>query len=147
MTCRTCNGPIRENLHGEWAHWGPAAAANNGHTPDPTGETLRDAAMQKVDDAAPDTWRTKADDAIKETAFRHYSFTSDEVWEVLDEWGVPRPPEARALGPAMTRAAKNGYMEPLSSFRPSRRPELHASPRRLYRSRLYGEDSRMEEWI
>jgi len=99
-------------------------------------KAARDKAMAQVDGNASPDWKDLADHAIDHTARLHHILSSDNVWYTLDEWEIPRPHEARAMGPRMVAAVKRGTITPSPLFRPSSRPELHASPRRLYSSNL-----------
>ena len=100
----------------------------------------RDTAIAQVDQNANEIWKLRADAAIDAAAKRHHELTSDDVWIILDKWGIPRPREARALGPRMIAAAKRGSIEATPYFRASIRVELHASPRRVYESQIYRGD-------
>lgn len=99
------------------------------------GPALRDVAMHRVDEAADDDWKALADKAIAQIAATSKRFTADDVWGLLDEQGVDRPREARALGPRMMAAARDGLIVSTDEFRKSTRAELHACPRRVWRSR------------
>jgi hypothetical protein len=59
---------------------------------------LRDAGIERADRAAHHEWKDHADDAIRYTARNRAAFNADDVWRVLDTWGIPRPREARAFG-------------------------------------------------
>lgn len=101
------------------------------------GRRRRNEAIDAVDTSVGAQWRAHADEAIITAAANHPRITSDDVWEVLDARAIPRPPEPRAMGPRMLAAAKAGIIRATPFFQPSTRPELHASPRRLYDSLTY----------
>ncbi len=95
-----------------------------------------DEAVQRVDDHADDWWKVAADDAFVTCAARYQTFTTDQVWELLDRRSVLRPTEPRAMGPRARSAVQRGVIEPTGDYRPSERPETHRNPKRVYRSLL-----------
>lgn len=98
----------------------------------------RDEAMSRVDGAIDiEEWKPIADRAIEELARRSPAFIVDEVWKILDGWRIPRPREGRAVGPRITEAHKRGLIAPTEDFRPSEQVRSHATPRRVWRSRIY----------
>lgn len=97
------------------------------------GRRRRDVGMARADTAAPRPWKDYADDAIRHLARTHGGeFTSDDVWRILDEWEIPRPPEGRALGPRMVAARNAGIIEPTGRYRPTDQTKSHGSPAALY---------------
>jgi hypothetical protein len=97
----------------------------------------RDAAMHRVDEHAPTTWKECAESAIRWVAERREEMTTDPVWYVLDSWSVPFPPEPRALGPLMKSACKWGWLEQTGRVHKSVRPECHRRPLAVYKSKVY----------
>lgn len=98
---------------------------------------LRDEGIRRSDTHAATSWKRHADEAIDYAARRLAELSADDVWIVLDGWGIPRPREARALGARMLSAVRRGSIDPTDRYRPSTRPELHQSPTRVYHSLLY----------
>src|ERR1019366_7255116 len=69
----------------------------------------RDEAMLRVQaHSAP--WAAVAMDAVRAAARRETFLSSESIWKVLDDWGIPRPIELRAVGPVMARAVKEGLI-------------------------------------
>lgn len=93
----------------------------------------RDDAVARVDVGADPDWKGVAYSAVVEASLSG-TFTTDDVWRVLDGWGVPRPREPRALAPVMLRAKKAGLISPTSEFRNSDRVVCHANPKRVWRA-------------
>lgn len=92
----------------------------------------RDAALSKVEErSAP--WRAVAWDALMAVAKRTVVLSSEDVWDELDRWGIPRPVEPRSIGPVMMRAVKEGVLEPLGYDRGTD-PKHHRDILRTYRS-------------
>ena len=92
----------------------------------------RDAALDAVEDAAPEDWKALADAAVLRCAETFDYFTSDDVWEALDVV----PPEPRALGAVMASARRAGTIAPTDRVTRSYRPTCHARPVRVWRSLL-----------
>ncbi len=90
----------------------------------------RDSALALVDEAAPIPWKLSADRAIVEAARTLSDFMADDVWTILDEWGIPPPPEPRALGPRIQAARRAGIVQATGDFRKSVRS--HGTPRYVY---------------
>lgn len=91
----------------------------------------RDVALDRVDDPP---WRAFADRAIAAVAARRNTVTSEDVWAELDRMGIPRPAEARCMGPAMVAAVKAGLLATMG-FTTGTNPKHHADVMRVYRSR------------
>ncbi len=100
----------------------------------PTGATLRDEAIERVTDNADDDWLDAAARAIRYVATRDETFTTDQVWEVLEQWDHSEPHEKRAMGGAMVRALRAQVCFKTGAYRPSKRPICKARPIPIYRS-------------
>lgn len=87
----------------------------------------RDAAQRRQDGI----WMDGAVEAIASLARCQEKITSDDVWAVI---GMP-PRESRMIGNALTRAGSAGLIEPTDEHRPSKRPENHSRPIRVWVSR------------
>lgn len=94
-------------------------------------------AMEQADAGADEKWKALADAAIVEAATAKAIITADDVWALLDAKKVPRPPEGRALGPRMARAARAGILEKDTAFVPAERVERHAAPLQTWRSKVF----------
>ena len=86
--------------------------------------------MEKAKENADADWYDAALRCVERAAHDMDYFTTDDVWRQ----GLRKPREPRALGPVMTEAMKRGWIVPLSSHEKSKRPEAHASPKRVWRS-------------
>jgi len=77
----------------------------------------------------------EAADRAVELAARHCSaFIVDQVWQYVDgEYSVDK----RAMGPAMLRAVKAKLIVGSEDYRPSAQLRGHATPRRIWISRIY----------
>lgn len=93
-----------------------------------------DAAIEQVDFNADPTWKKAADKAIRHVAVTRREFSTDDVWEVLYELAIEPPDEPRALGAAMRRAARDGFIVATDRVVRSARPECHTRPIRVWRS-------------
>ena len=90
----------------------------------------------RADEHAADKWKALADLAIMQCARRLPEFTSDEVWMVLDGYGIERPPEGRAMGHRMTAAAKAGTISKTDRVQPTKQVKSHHSPKNIWRSNI-----------
>jgi hypothetical protein len=88
----------------------------------------RDEAIQQVDDAAEEKWKSLADEAIASLARVGFDFIGDDVWDLLDYRGALRPREMRALGPRIQAAVRSGLIERTGEARPSVRSHLSDKP-------------------
>jgi hypothetical protein len=101
-------------------------------------EALRaaDEAVAQAEQHADDAWFEAALRCVSYLAATRVSFTTDDVWEVLNALPDVSTHEPRALGAVMRRASKQGCIEPSFSYRPSSRTECHGRPVRVWYSRL-----------
>lgn len=95
----------------------------------------RDEAMQCVDDHAPVEWKETAWDWLVGYLQSHREFFPDDVWRA----GLEEPPNARALGPLVKRAAAAGLI--VKTDRTRQRTRGHATPAVVWRSLVYREES------
>lgn len=72
--------------------------------------------------------------AIFITATEKSRFIVDDVWQTYGE--RRRPIDNRLMGNAMRRAVLAGYIEPTNEYVPSRQPQCHGNPRRVWRSKV-----------
>lgn len=106
-------------------------------TPEEQGRLARDAAIERAELGANPVWAVTALWAVRFLASRRPSFTTDDVWAVLDDLQVETP-ERRALGGVMRHAAAAGFITPTDTFIRSHRPECHCRPVLCWRSLLFG---------
>jgi hypothetical protein len=71
-------------------------------------QAARDLAMTYAEAGGDPAWQEAARHAVWWLACNRETFTVDDVWALLDEREVPRPPEPRALGPILMRALRKG---------------------------------------
>lgn len=85
-------------------------------------------------------WRTFARKALRDAAVDGDDLTSDDVWHLLHEHGIPGPIEPRAMGPVMLGGVRDGWIEATNMVRISNDPASpnHKRPQRVYRSRITG---------
>jgi hypothetical protein len=97
----------------------------------------RDAAVAQGLRAAHEEWKKAALAAIYGCAKRYKCFTTDQVEELLEYYGVSTH-DTRALGGLMKRAEGHGWIEITDRTRPSRMPRNHRRPKRLWNSLIRG---------
>jgi len=78
-------------------------------------------------------WRTLATAAILRLAFQGGSFTTDDVWTVVEPFGVTTH-DNRALGAVMKAMQRTGLIEATTTFLPSTRAVNHNRPVRVWRA-------------
>lgn len=91
----------------------------------------RDAAIQRVGDAADQDYMRIALQVVAELARSGAAFTTDDVIARMPD-GVSTH-EPRALGAVMRRAQRAGIVEPTNSYRNSTMTTCHGRPKRLWR--------------
>lgn len=96
-------------------------------------KSLRDDSLVKVEEHAPEDWKTRAWTALVEHLRRNEEFFAPDFWRVS---GLEKPREARALGALIMRAAKEGLIAKVG-FRQSTDPRSHLCPRAVWRSTIY----------
>ena len=95
--------------------------------PSPVPERARDEAIARVDESH-DLWIERI--ALPAIRRLRGSFTTDDAWKAI---GDVTPPEPRAMGAAMMRAKKAGWIVPTAEYRKSERAACHARPIRVWR--------------
>lgn len=98
-----------------------------------TGQLLLADALERVDANADDRWRAAAREAVRAVAERGGYFTTDDVWHELERTGSVTH-DGRALGSVVKWAAKQGLCAGTDEYRPSRRPECHQRPVKVWRA-------------
>jgi hypothetical protein len=83
-------------------------------------------------------WMGAAAAAIVHVAGQEARFTADDVWLELTRRGCAlEPGDARAMGGALRRAARAGWVRRLpGEYRQSARPKRHAGPVQVWESRI-----------
>ena len=95
----------------------------------------RDEALARVAEHTDPSWEAEAVQAIYTLAARRFpddnlvEFTTDDVWDLLAERGIPAPHEPRALGTIVREATRQGVIR-VVGWAPSRR--RHQSPIRVF---------------
>lgn len=92
--------------------------------------------MAAVDAGADETWKVRMEEALTEICKTRRVFTADEVFALAAErWPEIRTRDARAFGPIMMRAAKDGMIEKADVMgMPCNRPSRHGAPLTVWRS-------------
>ena len=75
-------------------------------------------------------WTGKAEAAVLKVAGRRKYLTTDDIWAT----GLEAPPEPRALGNVLKRAAAMGLIERTGRFRTTKRASRHGAPLAVWRS-------------
>jgi hypothetical protein len=100
------------------------------------GRRRREEAIAVVDENADEQWKAEALEAVRQVCLTQRTFTTDDVWAKLGKKDHTR--ENRAMGAVMRRARSAEYCEATSRYKPTKQPESHASPHRVWRSLLAG---------
>jgi hypothetical protein len=79
-------------------------------------------------------WREGAYARLLELASQKQSFTSDDLVDRMDRYA----PNNKAVGTVMIKAQNAGIIEKTEQFIASRRKNQHGSPRRVWKSLIYG---------
>jgi hypothetical protein len=61
-----------------------------------------------------------------------HEFTSEHVRDFAEAWGFVSPPDKRAWGGVMMRAARAGLIRKTRRFTPSMNPNSHKMPKALW---------------
>lgn len=78
------------------------------------------------------TWQGDSLSAVKKVARKSKTFTTDEVWPLVDY-----PVEPRIMGSLMRMAEVEGIASPTNRFVISERPECHSRPVRVWKSLVF----------
>lgn len=90
-------------------------------------------AIAQAEANAPQQWLADARAAVRHLAAKHPTFIVDAIWEL----GLPKPPEARAIGAVIQWAAREGLIVGTDDFLPSAQAGCHHVPRRVWRSLVF----------
>jgi hypothetical protein len=102
----------------------------------PAAIEARNQAIEQVETNADSTWKLHCEAAIRWLAKTRPEFTTDDVWELMNQRLNPMPHEPRAIGAMMTNAAKANWIAPTDRYTPSARPECHRRPVKIWKSLL-----------
>ena len=91
----------------------------------------RDEGMDRVDRAAPLSWKVYADAFIDLFLRAHRTMHCDELWDA----GLSKPPELRALGPRFQAAARAGKMRKTGRMKKSYHSHMTEKP--VWESLIY----------
>lgn len=97
-------------------------------------EEARDEAIDAVEANADAEWLGLAVRAVRYIAKTNAYFTTDDVWDVLETYGIKAPREPRAMAAAMRQAQAEGVIRATHDYRSSERTVSHARPKRLWAS-------------
>jgi hypothetical protein len=103
------------------------------------GEAGKNAGIARAARAANPEWVVFMEAALIEVARRQPFFFTDDVERIRVTRGGPSTHENRAMGAIMQRAQRNGMCEQTPTFVPTHRAVGHYGPRRVWRSRIYGD--------
>ena len=105
----------------------------------------RDTAIARVTMASAD-WQPFARLALQTIACEREEFTTDDVWRLLHERGIPDPRDNRSMTGAIGYGATHGLIEwtPLSRRTPHPATRNHMRPQTIWRSLIVGEEP--PEW-
>ncbi|HVA28084.1 MAG TPA: hypothetical protein VNF68_07880 [Candidatus Baltobacteraceae bacterium] len=78
-------------------------------------------------------WKALALERIRFLAATARAFSTDDVWSILDP--LPKPEDARALGPVLRQAQDLGLILRCDMTTVSKRPACHARPVAVWLSR------------
>ena len=98
------------------------------------GEAARDEAIQRVEEAADEDFKSAAIEVIEFVARTTPRFTTDRVWYFITKRGITPPREPRVLGALMRKAAGRGWIEATNEHRLSTKSSNHRRPIRVWRS-------------
>ncbi len=90
-------------------------------------------AIATVTNNADQTWLTSCYSVIVQIATTTDTFTTDDIWQALENAALPTPHEPRAIGAVLRQAAADGLICPTDTYQPSARVACHARPIRVWR--------------
>jgi hypothetical protein len=94
----------------------------------------RDEAMARASNGASIDEKDLLRDALRTLCEGSVEFTTDEVWFILQSQGAEPPREPRVLGPIVTQAVKQKWMD--DTGRMARSKRRHATKMTIYRPLL-----------
>lgn len=91
--------------------------------------------MAAADAHAPTGWSKAAFQFVSSYSEMHEFFHVDEFWTWATAYGLSTPPNQKAIGPVIARAARKGVLEHTNVSAQSVRS--HLSPKPVWRCRAY----------
>lgn len=109
--------------------------------PDARRESIerREDALRRVRANAPTTWTGWAEFAARYVATHRREFTTDPIWSVLHAWGIPDPPNKKAMGTITRQIVAWGWCRKTGRVRTSVQKSNNGRPVAIYESRLFKE--------
>jgi len=89
-------------------------------------------AIDRVEEAADESWKNVALRAVKWRAKKGVNFTTDHVWAALEDAGVSPPKEPRAMGAIMRKAVREGLIVSTPKTEISTKESNHKRPVRVW---------------
>ena len=110
-----------------------------------TERLARDKAMARAESGEPE-WVSFAKLAFHILACEREEFTTDDVWRMLHDHGIPDPREHRRMSAATSYGQKGGLAERTEATRSAELPATrnHAREQRVWRSLIVGREP--PEW-
>jgi len=85
------------------------------------------------------TWKDEVGHFVRLIALAKRKFTTDDVWEKIEQSSLETPREPRIMGPVMMEAKKDGICTQTDEFKRSTRVNHnHGRPLRIWSSRIFG---------
>jgi hypothetical protein len=97
----------------------------------------RDLALEAVERGADEEWKKRARSVVHDCACALATFTTDDVWLLLDIEGGATTQERRALGTIMRQAALAGWCSKANRTIKSVRIACHRRDLAVWQSHLY----------
>lgn len=82
--------------------------------------------------------------AVRKTARALPTFTSDEVWNILREWGIRQLAHPNAMDAAFLQAARAGIIQPTDQVRRSARITAHRRKVTVWASMIFPHPQNIE---
>lgn len=104
----------------------------------PSGRDLAKEGMERAADHAERDapgWRDQALEYVRQYATEHYEFMCEAARRYAEGRGIGPPPDKRAWGAVMVKAARAGYVQKIG-FACATDPKVHMNPAGLWRSRI-----------
>jgi len=96
----------------------------------------REEAIERVTENADAGWLDLAVRAIRYTAKHQAYFTTDDIWDLMETYGIKGPREPRAMAAAIRHAQDEGVIRRTDDYTASNRKESHARPKRVWASEI-----------
>ena len=101
-------------------------------------DRVREEAIARADAGPSEEWKLHCAKTIEYAAMCKPYITSEDVWDAGLRIPDGGSPDGDALGPAMRRAAKAGFIEATDRVSTeTNRPQRHNNPKRVWRSLIY----------